>query len=124
MSADVLAEIQDLVTNEDVDRFYIVGYSQGATIATYAAYELRFAYPSIPVTFINSASLRAGNGKFALSFNAQIPDALRLVNGNDVAPHYPVRSKRTCIRIFWSTICFGQETIDGYTHVGWEVWFP
>ena len=83
---DVIQALKKLSTNK---RLFITGHSLGAAIATLAALDIAtntaFTQPHV----YTYASPRVGNFDFANMYNQTIHHSLRVVNTNDLIPHFP-----------------------------------
>lgn len=74
-------------------RIYLTGHSLGGALATLAAFDAaatEFASGQVEgLTLYTYGSPRVGNGAFASSFDAAVPDAWRVTNANDVIARIP-----------------------------------
>ena len=72
----------------------VTGHSLGGALATLCSYELAEMARERPdgsrsVDMINFGSPRVGNGAFVAEYNALVPEAVRVVNRNDIVPTVP-----------------------------------
>jgi len=89
------------------DHVYLTGHSLGAGVATLAMYSLRGEEDFDVQLSYNFESPKVGNPAFAHSFSrlfGRSASLFRITHGNDAIPRFP--------------------SVDGYTHVGFQVWYP
>ncbi len=66
------------------------GHSLGGWLATLAAADVNKQVMEISRTLITFASPRTGDVEFAKNFNAAVPNAIRVINSEDIVPTMPL----------------------------------
>ncbi|WP_078427375.1 lipase family protein [Alkalihalobacterium alkalinitrilicum] len=83
---DVIKTLRNLSSDK---RLYITGHSLGGAIATLAALDIASNTPFTQPLVYTYASPRVGNPEFVKAYNQVIDHSIRVVNTNDIVPHFP-----------------------------------
>ncbi|KAG4992542.1 phospholipase A(1) DAD1, chloroplastic [Glycine max] len=67
----------------------VTGHSLGAALATLTAYDVKTAFPELPVTVISFGGPRVGDRRFRRQLERQGTKVLRIVNSDDVITKLP-----------------------------------
>ncbi|KAK7295289.1 hypothetical protein RJT34_18195 [Clitoria ternatea] len=67
----------------------VTGHSLGAALATLTAYDIKTAFPKLPVTVISFGGPRVGDRSFRCQLERQGTKVLRIVNSDDVITKVP-----------------------------------
>lgn len=77
-----------LITPE-ITRVQITGHSYGAALSVLCAVDVQYNFPDREVEVVLFGCPRVGNRAFQRSYNARVPQTLRVENGNDIVTKVP-----------------------------------
>ncbi|MGO4886210.1 lipase family protein [Anaerobacillus sp. MEB173] len=83
---DVIKTLKNLHPDK---RLYITGHSLGGAVATLAALDIASNTHYTQPLVYTYASPRVGNPRFVDVYNQTIDHSIRVVNTNDIVPHFP-----------------------------------
>lgn len=67
----------------------VTGHSMGGAVGVFAALDIQFNRPQVPITAYTFGAPRVGNGPFVADYNERVPQTVRVTNGFDIVPTVP-----------------------------------
>ena len=87
----VMPEVKKLSQQYPSYSVWVTGHSLGGALATLCALDLQTEL-QINATVYTYGSPRVGNVAFAQYYDSLVPNTFRIVNGQDIIPHLPLKT--------------------------------